>query len=474
MANWYGETPQQTPNDGPDSQPRPSTPLAWGTPPTPPPPFEPRPPQQPHVGPGPDYWYPPQAAPTPSWVAGPPRRPAPRRAVAGIATAAVLALAVAGTAIVVEHNQNSGSGQTSAFSTPNYPFSQGGTGGTAPSTGPDGNSGGSGQFSPFGGGGSGSSGSGSTGSTSTGTATAAQQIGVVDINTVLNYGQAQAAGTGMVLTSSGEILTNNHVVEGSTSISVTIVTTGKTYTASVVGTDPTDDVAVLQLSGASGLATANLGDSSTVDVGETVTGVGNAGGTGGTPSAATGTVTALNATITASDQDGTNAETLTGMIEVNADIQAGDSGGPLYDANDTVVGMDTAASSGSQEPTGYAIPIAKATAIADRIEAGEDSATIHTGTTGFLGVQLSQGSLGGFSTSGATIAGVVDGSAAAKAGLAAGDTITAVDGTAIASASDLTTAISKYDAGQQVTLTWLDSSGQTHSATVTLGAGPAD
>src|SRR5882757_5368163 len=183
--------------------------------------------------------------------------------------------------------------------------------------------------------------------TSTTSATTAQQVGVVDINTVLSYQGAEAAGTGMVLTSSGDVLTNNHVVEGATSIKVTIVSTGATYTAKVVGTDPTDDVAVIQLQNASGLQTAKIGDSSDVKAGDAVTAVGNAGGTGGTPSAAKGSVTATGQTLTASDENGSNVETLTGMIEINANVVAGDSGGPLYDADGNVIGMDTAASTSS-------------------------------------------------------------------------------------------------------------------------------
>ena len=185
----------------------------------------------------------------------------------------------------------------------------------------------------------------SAANTSTGSATAAQQVGVVDIDTVLQYQGAEAAGTGMILTSSGEVLTNNHVIDGATSIKVTVVSTGASYTAKVVGTDPSDDVAVLQLQGASGLQTAKIGNSSGVNVGDAVTAVGNAGGVGGTPSAAKGSVVALNQTLTASNENGSNAETLTGMIEINAAVVAGDSGGPLYDSHDDVVGMDTAASS---------------------------------------------------------------------------------------------------------------------------------
>ena len=191
----------------------------------------------------------------------------------------------------------------------------------------------------YGNGGSGSS----SDSTSTGlaSATAAEQVGVVDITSELTYDQAESMGTGLVLTSNGEILTNNHVVEGATSISVTVVSTGAQYTATVVGTDATDDIAVLQLSNASGLSTAHLDTSADAAVGDAVTGVGNAGGAGGTPSASPGTVTALDQTITTQGEQTAVSETLHGLIETDADIQAGDSGGPLFNSSDEVIGIDT-------------------------------------------------------------------------------------------------------------------------------------
>ena len=315
---------------------------------------------------------------------------------------------------------------------------------------------------------SGGSGTGSTGSAAaTGTATATQEVGVVDIDTVLGYQNGEAAGTGMVLTSAGEILTNNHVVDGATKITVTVVKTGATYPAAVVGTDPTDDVAVIQLSGASGLQTAHL-SSSAVQVGAAVTAVGNAGGTGGTPSAAAGQVVALGQSITATDESGANAEQLTGLIETDADVQAGDSGGPLFDSSGAVVGMDTAASSGGQVQ-GYAIPIAKAVSIAKQIESGTDDATIHQGLPAFLGVSVSPSGTGG-----AAIAGALSGGPAEDAGLAAGDVITAVGGTTVGSADDLTTALQGYRPGQRVTVTWTGTDGASRSASVTLAAGPAD
>lgn len=327
-----------------------------------------------------------------------------------------------------------------------------------------------------------------------GSATAAQSVGVVDINTVLQYQHAAAAGTGMILTSSGEVLTNNHVIEGATSIKVTVVSTGATYTAKVVGTDATDDVAVLQMQGASGLPTAKIGNSSGVSAGDAVTAVGNAEGQGGTPSAAKGTVVATGQTLTASDQNGSNAETLTDMIEINADIVPGDSGGPLYDANDTIVGMDTAASTtadfggggtgggfgggqdngGSQgngsgaQTIGYAIPINKAMSIADEIESGKASSTITIGNPAFLGVSMQD------SVNGAMITSVADGTPAASAGLQAGDVITAVDGQAITSASGVQSAIASHKPGDKMQLTWTDTMGQSHTATITLATGPAN
>jgi S1-C subfamily serine protease len=310
--------------------------------------------------------------------------------------------------------------------------------------------------------GSGSSGS-STGATTT--ATDAQAVGIVTINTVLQYQSAQAAGTGMVLTSSGEILTNNHVVDGATSVKVTVVSTGTTYTATVVGTDPTADVAVLQLSNASGLQTAKL-SSAAATVGESVTGVGNAGGTG-TLTAATGTVAAVDQSITASDDNGGNAEQLTGLIQTDAAIQAGDSGGPLYGSSGTVIGMDTAASSGGASE-GYAIPITTAESIAKQIESGVDNATIHQGYPAFLGVSVQDGS------NGAAVAGLLSGGPAEQAGIVAGDVITAVGGSSITSAGDLSTALQQYNPGDRVTVTWTTATGATQSASVTLATGPAD
>lgn len=312
--------------------------------------------------------------------------------------------------------------------------------------------------------------------------------GLVDINSTFGYEQASGAGTGIVLTSTGEILTNNHVIDGATAISVTDVGNGKTYKATVVGYDATQDIAVLQLQGASGLKVATIGDSSKATVGEGVVAIGNAGGTGGTPSAAGGSIIALNQPITASDELGGTSEQLTGLIEVNADVEPGDSGGSLVNSAGQVIGIDTAASgtnggndpfaayeSGGSGNQGFAIPINEGLTIARQMVAGKASATVHIGSTAFLGVELaSSDSYYGESTvPGAQIAGVIDGGTAAQAGLAEGDVITSLGGHTVDSATTLSTLMAGYHAGTEVVLGWTDVNGQSHSATVTLGSGPA-
>ena len=296
--------------------------------------------------------------------------------------------------------------------------------------------------------------------------------GFVVIDTNLAYQGEQAAGTGMVLTSSGEVLTNNHVIRGATTVKVVVPATGRSYTASVVGYDVSDDVAVLQASGASNLKTASLGSSSTVDVGEPVNAVGNAGGTGRLTSA-TGTVTGLARAITVNNDQG-GSERLTGLIETNAAVRPGDSGGPLLNAGGQVVGMDTAASvgyGGQQSATGdgYAIPITKALSIAEQIQSGDASATVHVGGTGFLGVEVAANSYAG---SGAVVASVVPGSPADAAGLVVDDLITSFGGHAISSPAGLTAIVMTQKPGTPISATYVDQTGATQTTTVTLASGP--
>jgi S1-C subfamily serine protease len=299
--------------------------------------------------------------------------------------------------------------------------------------------------------------------------TAAEKVGVVTINTELNYSSSdQAAGTGMILTSSGLILTNNHVVEESTNISVTVESTGKTYKATVVGTDAKADVAVLRLTGASGLKTVKFDASEKVAVGAAIHSVGNAEGTGDLVTA-TGTVAATNQNLTVGSDGLTQSESLTGLIELDSDVVSGDSGGPLLDKSGDVIGIVTAASSGSANVTGYAINIAQVLKVADAIEAGEASSDVVIGYPAFLGVEI--GETG--TTAGAPVSGLIAGMPAAAAGITAGSVITAVNGTAVTTAEGLSALIQQQKVGASVTIAWTDTAGAVHSSVVTLVAGPA-
>ena len=245
---------------------------------------------------------------------------------------------------------------------------------------------------------------------------------------------------------------------------MTVPSTGKKYTATVVGYDSSRDVAVLKLQDASGLST--VATDRTVSVGEAVTAVGNAEGAG-TLTAADGKVLVRRTTIDVSGDDGTT-EHLTGLIENSSDVVSGDSGGALLDADDEVVGMNVAASTGTTQVTGYAIPIARVLRIADKILAGHATAKITIGAKAALGVELDS------TSSTPYVAGVVSGGAAAKAGIVQGDTITSVAGTSVSSYSELTTALAGYQPGQQVKVGWTDAEGTAHSATVTLGTAAVD
>lgn len=411
---------------------------------------------QPHVPYAGYATYPTAYSPPPA-AAPAPRRNRRRLAAAGAgvlvagAVVAVVAVAESGTSTItglgsaVQLAPSTGSGSTGGSS------SGGSSGGTLPGTLPGGTSGRSGT------------------PTSASLATKAQQEGVVTIVSVLKYQNAESAGTGMILTSNGEILTNNHVINGATSITVTVARTGTSYRADVVGTDLGDDVAVLQLRRASRLATANIDSTPDVSVGTAVVGVGNAGGTG-TLRASAGKVTALGQTITASDDDGTNSERLTGLIEVDAAIISGDSGGPMYDSAGEIVGMNTAASAGrSATTTAYAIPINDALTIAGEIEKGVRTSSIHIGLPGFIGVATADAN-----GSGASITSVLPGAPADTAGITAGSVITRVGGRSVTSAPGLKTALTGHAPGSSVRLTWTGVDGAPHTATVTLTTGPAD
>ncbi len=329
--------------------------------------------------------------------------------------------------------------------------------------------------------------------------------GVVIINTMLQYDSEAAAGTGVVLNSSGLVLTNNHVIQNSTSITATVPSTGKTYVAHVLGYDKARDIALIRLQSARGLTTAPVGNSSSVATGEPVVALGNANGANAV-SAAAGQVTGVGQTITASDDAGAmSTETLHGMIQTNADIVAGDSGGPLSNSAG-VIGMDTAGSAAnSEQATGFAIPINTALSVARQIAAGQASAAVTIGYPGFMGVfigsgaesnpqdqsskrhppasagsppcstsnaDLSEPSAVAPASAGVLVEGTICGGPAAQAGMTGGSVITAVNGRAVGSPDGLGHVLARFHPGATISVTWMSPTGQRTTSRVRLTAGP--
>jgi S1-C subfamily serine protease len=299
---------------------------------------------------------------------------------------------------------------------------------------------------------------------------------IVNINTTL-AGGGSAAGTGLIVASSGEILTNDHVVRGSTSITVSVQGRSQTYPATVIAVDQAADVALIKIDGVSGLPTVKFADSSSLKVGDSVVAIGNALGRGGAPWTQ-GSVTALDQTITASEGR-SSSETLTGMIESDAVIYQGDSGGALVNASAQVVGMITAGqaqgfrSAGSD--VGYAITSNTALKVVNRIRAGEQAADLTYGQIGYMGVTAQTltasgaAQLGLSVSSGALIVGVQPGSPAEAAGITQGSAITKVGSATVTSTDTLGSAVKAHKPGEKVSVTWVNKTG-THTASVSLGA----
>jgi S1-C subfamily serine protease len=282
--------------------------------------------------------------------------------------------------------------------------------------------------------------------------------GVVVINTNLRLEDTVAAGTGMVLTSSGRILTNNHVIAGATTIRVVVPNTTHQYAARVVGYDIADDVAVLQLRGARNLRTVTIGSSATLTVGASVTAIGNSGGIGRLISVR-GRVIRLRKSITV-QYDGNERHRLTGLIETNAALRPGDSGGPLLDSGGRVVGINTAALPFGHRA--YAVPITTATRVVTQIVTGKASSRVHIGATAFLGVRVE----------GTTVADVVPGSPAEAAGLRPGDVLISIGGKPVTGEAGITAAVLAHKPGQVVTVVYTDEAGTRRTVRVRLATGP--
>jgi len=333
---------------------------------------------------------------------------------------------------------------------------------------------------------------------------------IVDVTSTLRYDDETASGTGFVVDGRAAlVLTNNHVIRDATSVTATLTSTGKSYPARIVGVDVGADIAVLQLEGASGLIAAPLGDSATIALGTPVLAIGNQAGQGGTPTIAPGIINSLNRTIQANDGASGFTETLHGMLQTSAQIEPGDSGGPLADAAGAVVGVNTAAGTGTAA-VGYAIPIDGAMTVARQIAAGHPAPGINIGVAGFLGVVVPSTTIGSPrlqaqgghdngggaqprsrgcleteagagvpakvapARSGALVDGVLCGTGAAAAGITAGDVITAVEGHQVSSPDSLTAIVSACRPGALVPVTWVTISGTTKTSMVLLDQAPAE
>lgn len=398
---------------------------------------------------------PPVYAPPPAFVAGatalgrPRRASASKRLLAGVGSLAALAVLAAASGVLTPSVATTTRPDPAPPTTSTQPSSQDPTG-QAPSRQGTGTAKSSGQVA----------------------ATTAQSKGVVLINTLVSGGSA--AGTGMILDASGRVLTNYHVVQGSTSVKVTVPTTDRTYTATVVGHDATHDVALLQLQDASNLDTVAI-DNDAVNTGDAVTAVGNANGqeylTG-----ASGQITDTSATVTVSNDNG-GKETLTDVYETNAQAQPGDSGGPLFDAQNEVTGMTTAGEQTYRGPragsastvASYAIPIARTMAIVKQIESGTASETVKIGAKAYLGIVVSTGTTGS-----TVVSSVSSGTPAQKAGITKGSTITSIGGTRVSTQPEIAAALAPHSPGDTVTVAWTDASGTKHSAAVTLADSPVN
>jgi putative serine protease PepD len=307
-------------------------------------------------------------------------------------------------------------------------------------------------------------GSGSAAAAPGSVAAAAQKALPSTVDLRVQLGQGVAEGSGVILTADGNVLTNNHVVAGARAISVTL-SDGSEHPATVVGTAPSYDLAVVKLTGVSGLTPATLGQSSDLQVGQPVVAIGSPQGLTGTVT--TGIVSAFNRTVQVQGADGTGV--VYNGLQTDTPINPGNSGGPLVNLDGQVIGINSAIATGGGQSNGsiglgFAIPVDQAKRVAQEIM---DNGTA---TKPVLGVQ------GGDTPpsadqSGARISAVQAGSPAAQAGLAVGDVVTEVGNARVEDFSDLVARIGSYAPGQQVTLT-VGSGGAERTVNVTLGSRP--
>lgn len=287
----------------------------------------------------------------------------------------------------------------------------------------------------------------------------------------------QAAGTGFIISSDGYILTNKHVIEDASSISV-VTDDGNTHTdVEFIGTDPLNDVAIIKIPHAENLPTVKLGDSKTITIGQQVIAVGNTLGQYSNTVTA-GIISGQNRSITATDNSGGKAETLTDMLQTDASINQGNSGGPLVNAAGEVVGINTAVAT-SANNLGFAIPIASVKGMVKRVQA---TGKVERAYLGIYYISVTPEvakkydlptDTGAYLHASDRRSAILRGSTAAEAGLEDDDIIVSVNGIKVGNAGSVSTLIGEYAVGDHVQL-GVVRDGKTIAINATLQAYPND
>nr|MBA3304210.1 trypsin-like peptidase domain-containing protein [Acidimicrobiia bacterium] len=279
------------------------------------------------------------------------------------------------------------------------------------------------------------------------------------------------AGSGMVIEADGTVLTNAHVIEGATSITVNLAD-GRSAEADLLGSIPSSDVALVRIKGVEALDTVTLGSSTDLRVGDDVVAVGNALNLTGTPTVTTGIVSAKDRSV-----ETETGVVLDSLVQTDAAINQGNSGGPLVDATGKVIGVNTAIAGGA-ENIGFAIAIDALKPLIERIKAGDGD----LGARPFLGVSTADLSgvnpdvlqnLGVSRTDGAFVAEVTPGSGAAEAGLETGDVILSIDGERVRTTADVGRVVAGGDPGDTVEIGY-ERNGEERTVTATLGSTAED
>jgi S1-C subfamily serine protease len=287
---------------------------------------------------------------------------------------------------------------------------------------------------------------------------------VVALTTTLENGTT-VKGAGLILASSGEVVTSYNIVNGAVSIAADVNGISTRYAATTFALDPTDGVAVLQLLDAKGLPSASVGSSSGVVVGAHVTAVGESSG-GSTPTQSQGAVLALGQNAITAAPDGTASETLNGLISFNAPLPGDGAGGPLVDTSGEVIGLDVATYPPSASSDGFAIPIDRITAIVHDVNTHTQTPDILQGHGAYLGIEVQDST----SPAGALVVSVAPGTPAEIAGMSTGDVIVSIDGVGVDSVVALRDQLERYRGGEYITVGWLDTDQRRHSVTVQLAA----